>query len=221
MKISIIACERDFYIVEKPYNESFHSEQGEGFFVRLSKQLDEKIYPVHRLDKVTSGLMIVARNKTAAANFGELFNDSKRTQLAKYYLAIAHGKPTKKQGCIKGDIVKARRGSYKLAKSLTNPSQTQFISCLIEPGKRLYLLKPITGKTHQLRVVLKSQGVPILGDKRYGGDVSGRVHLHAYAIKFDYLGHNYSYTVNPTTGDFSSEQCQKLIGVWSKPWQIL
>ena len=47
----------------------FHSGQGDGFFVRLSNQLNEKIYPVHRLDKVTSGLMIVARNKTAAANF--------------------------------------------------------------------------------------------------------------------------------------------------------
>ena len=60
---------------------------------------------------------------------------SKDQQLAKYYLAIANGKPNKKQGAIKGDIVKARRGSYKLAKTLENPSKTQFISCLIEPSK--------------------------------------------------------------------------------------
>jgi tRNA pseudouridine32 synthase/23S rRNA pseudouridine746 synthase len=213
----VFACD-EFYVVNKPHDVSFHSEDGEGFFVLFEKQVNEKLYPVHRLDKMTSGLVIVARTKQAAAEFGDLFSQKHKSTLEKYYLAVAHGKPVKKQGWVKGDLVKARRGCYKLQKTMENPSVTRFQSQLIEPGLRLYLLQPITGKTHQLRVVLKSLSVPILGDERYGGEHCERGHLHAYAIKFTFANTPYHFSVKPCGGLFEHCETKKIIEQWHTPW---
>ena len=95
----VFACD-EFYVVNKPHDVSFHSEDGEGFFVLFEKQVSEKLYPVHRLDKMTSGLVIVARSKQAAAEFGDLFSQKHKNKLEKYYLAVAQGKPTKKHGAL-------------------------------------------------------------------------------------------------------------------------
>jgi len=59
----------DFYIINKPQGLNFHSEEGPGFVVLAEQQLNEKLFAVHRLDKVTSGLIILARSKAAAAEF--------------------------------------------------------------------------------------------------------------------------------------------------------
>lgn len=220
MKIAIVFCSDDFYIVEKPEDESFHSENGEGFFARFEKQVNESLFAVHRLDKMTSGLMIIARNKSAATEFGELFSQKQQGSLSKYYVSIAKGKPTKKQGWVKGDLVKSRRGCYKLQKTTENPSITRFLSTLISPGLRLYLLQPITGKTHQLRVVHKSLAVPILGDERYGGEASVRGYLHAFALKFNFKGKEFEFISMPKSGLYQTADVTSLIKQWQAPWQL-
>lgn len=197
---------------------SFHSEQETGFFAHFCQQMDENLYPVHRLDKMTSGLVIVARNKESAVLFGEMFAQKDKGGIRKYYLAAAKGKPTKKQGWVKGDIVKSRRGCYKLQKSMEAPSITRFQSALIEPGLRLYLLQPITGKTHQLRVVMKSLSTAILGDARYGGEEAQRGHLHAYALNMTFKEQNYQFVLNPSGGVFENDACKELIEQWQEPW---
>lgn len=153
----------------------------------LAGQLNERVWPVHRLDTPTSGLLIVARSAAAAATFGQLFESH---QVQKYYLAVAGNKPRKKQGAVVGDMEKARRGNWRLATTRTNPAITQFFSTALQnpdwPHQRLYLLKPLTGRTHQLRVALKSLGAPILGDKRYGGAPATNLHLHAFGLCFRY-----------------------------------
>ena len=58
----------------------------------------------------------------------------------------------------------------------------------LAPNLRLFILQPKTGKTHQLRVAMKSLGSPILGDALYGGDSADRTYLHAYQLSFDYFG---------------------------------
>ena len=81
---------------------------------------------------------------------------------------------------------KARNGSYRLLRTLDNPAITRFWSRLDTSfGERLFLLKPHTGKTHQLRVAMKSLGAPIFGDTRYGGDEADRTYLHAWALEFN------------------------------------
>jgi len=89
----------------------------------------------------------------------------------------------------------ARNGSWKLLRSVENPAVTQFFSFGLTPGLRLYLLKPHTGKTHQLRVALKSLGVPLLGDTRYGADKSDRAYLHAWQLAFELDGKSYQFSL--------------------------
>lgn len=217
--MELVYSHRDFYVVDKPAGASFHSESGVGFFQSACDYFDETLFPVHRLDKVTSGLIIFARNKDAAAKFGQLFNEHK--DIDKFYVAIGKGKPKKKQGEIKGDMEKTRGGSYKLVTTTVNPAVTRFYTALITPGVRAYLLKAVTGKTHQLRVALKANATPILGDTRYKADEADRVYLHAFALRFDWHGVEVALVRSPSQGElFNSFEFKQLVSDWQMPWQL-
>jgi tRNA pseudouridine32 synthase/23S rRNA pseudouridine746 synthase len=101
---------------------------------------------------------------------------------------------------------KGRNGSWLLTRTHTNPAVTQFLSCALETeqkeAKRLYLIKPKTGKTHQIRVALKSIGCPILGDIRYKGAASDRCYLHAIALSFNWKTQAFSFTALPKQGNW-------------------
>lgn len=202
--LPIVAQHPDFVIVHKPAGEDFHSgAAGIGFFARLEQVLDEKLWPVHRLDKVTSGILLCARSQDAARTLNRLFAEQ---QIRKTYLALAPGKPKKKQGEIKGGMVAARRGAWRLTRATDNLAITRFQSFAVEPGMRGYYLQPKTGKTHQLRVAMKSLGVPILGDSLYAGSPADRTYLHAYRLAFQYQEQAYSFTCLPDNGElFISE----------------
>jgi len=174
-----IVTVHDHYIaVNKHPDVDFH---GSGFVDAIRKKIGGEVYPVHRLDKITSGIILFARSKDIAH---EICDQFEAREVQKTYLAISDKRPKKKQGTIKGDIEKGRRGTWKLARTLSNPSITYFNTYSIEEGIRLFVLKPKTGKTHQLRVVMKSLGASILGDESYGGTISDRAYLHAYQISF-------------------------------------
>lgn len=195
----------DFMVCAKPSGIGMHDEPGEIGFVTLVRTVlgDSVLLPAHRLDKPTSGLCIFAKSSSAAAQFGQLFE---RKLVTKYYLAITSKKPAKKQGAIIGDMVKTRNGSWRLTAAKTNPAITHFFSFALASGMRLILLKPSTGKTHQLRVALKALGAAIIGDERYGGESSDRLYLHAYQLEFELNGERHSFKCKPTSGElFSSE----------------
>ncbi len=188
----------DFFVFNKPSNTSFHSEDGTGFFASLTQYYpDEQLFPVHRLDKITSGLLLVARNKTAAQQLGLLFETQ---QIRKTYIALSDQKPAKKQGVISGDMQRTRNGNWKLLHTRSNPAITRFTSHSLAPNLRLFVLNPKTGRTHQLRVMMKALGSPILGDVRYGGTVTNRGYLHAAKLEFDWQGKSMSYTSTPKEG---------------------
>jgi tRNA pseudouridine32 synthase/23S rRNA pseudouridine746 synthase len=228
----IITQTDDFVIVSKSAGVNFHDEGelGAGLFSQvkhyLLQQMNiETLYPVHRLDKMTSGLLIFATTSNSAKIFGELFETHK---VEKYYLAISDKKPTKKQGLIKGDMVKSRRGMFKLMRTMENPAITQFYSYSIGNKRRLYLLKPHSGKTHQLRVALSSIGVPILGDPLYSSSDKANLHnntdrgyLHAYALRFTYLTTHYEFVLPPTEGKlFLSGSFNEALNEIKKPWLL-
>ena len=202
----IIAQEDDFVVVSKDAGVNFHTENGvKGLLVEVEKALNTKLYAVHRLDKMTSGLLLLATSSEAAAKLSELFRERK---VEKYYLAISDQKPRKKQGMVKGDMAKSRRGTYKLLKTNENPAVTQFFSYNLRPGIRLYIIKPATGKTHQIRVAMKSLGVPSLGDSNYGASASDRGYLHAYQLRFVCNDKSFDYKNAPQTGaEFITEEC--------------
>lgn len=191
----------DFWVVHKPAGVSFHSESGLGFIELLRQQYpDGNFWPVHRLDKMTSGLVIVATSAEAAALFGQLFSAG---QIEKRYLALSKRKGKKKQGTIQGGMQPGRNGNWLLDQSSQNLACTQFFSCAFD-GVRLFYLRPITGKTHQLRVALKSNSSPILGDSRYGGEAAERGYLHAYSVSFDWQGDSINVISRVPDGRFDS-----------------
>jgi tRNA pseudouridine32 synthase/23S rRNA pseudouridine746 synthase len=183
---------------------SFHAEsEGVGVMQSLAASYPDHIfYPVHRLDKMTSGLMIVACHTAAAAAFGKMFENH---EMEKRYLALSSSKPKKKQGTITGGMVPSRRGQWKLTQEKENLAITQFFSYSFQ-GLRVFFVRPLTGKTHQIRVALKSLGSPILGDLRYSGEEADRGYLHAYSLQFYWQGQVKSYLSFPSYGEhFSSE----------------
>lgn len=157
-----------------------------------------ELYPVHRLDVATSGLVLLA--KTPAAN-RQLSMAFEARRVIKHYVALTAKKPLKKQGWVIGDMEKSRGGNYRLSRSHRNPARTALRSFALEDGRRLWVLRPLTGKTHQLRVALKSLAAPIIGDARYGGEPADRMYLHAWRLEFTLDGCTYRYVAEPQKGE--------------------
>jgi len=211
---SLVYENDDFVVINKHAGINFHSEDGEyGVVVAVEKFLNKKLFSVHRLDKMTSGLLLLAKSSQVANSLSELF---KTQQIQKYYLAISDKKPKKSQGLIKGGMEKSRRSMWRLTRNTNNLAITQFFSCSLGDGKRLFVIKPKTGKTHQIRVALKSVGSAICGDPIYATENAfsfDRGYLHAYQIQFEYAGQEFNFSVLPDMGSmFLSEACSnKLI----------
>jgi tRNA pseudouridine32 synthase/23S rRNA pseudouridine746 synthase len=223
--IKLVYEHPDFIVVNKPPGIAVQDEElSVGILVILCQQLQiEKLWLVHRLDKVTSGLLILAKSAKAAANLGKLFE---ARQIEKFYIALSAQKPKKKQGCVSGCMKKIRDGKWALADTGTSAAITQFFSTSVAPGIRLFLLKPHTGKTHQLRVMLKSLGSPILGDTSYKGQHSDRTYLHAYSLRFEYEGQAISIQCLANSGEyFLTEQfnlgVQQYLAPWLLTWPVI
>lgn len=223
MKIEVVYQHSDFIIINKPEGISVHKDQAEqGLTELVAKQLNvPQVWLVHRLDKVTSGLLILALNAESAAEFSRLFSEHK---IHKTYLALSNQKPKKKQGLIIGDMKKARDGAWKLCQTKENPAITRFESVSCEPNLRLFILKPQTGKTHQLRVAMKSLGSPILGDGLYGKNTEkiDRTYLHAARLQFEFKGKAFDVFTPPKEGggwhrDAVQSQIQKFGSASAEP----
>ena len=203
MKLDIIYQTDDFIIIYKPCGLSVHKDQSEiGLTTLLAELLGvPQVWLVHRLDKVTSGLLILALNAESAVEFFRLFSEH---HIQKTYLALSNQKPKKKQGLIVGDMQKVRNGAWKLCQSKENPAITRFESVSCEPNLRLFILKPQTGKTHQLRVAMKSLGSPILGDLLYGKNTENidRTYLHAARLQFEFKGQAFDVLTPPKEGEW-------------------
>lgn len=208
----------EFYVVDKPPGIGFHDEDGkEGYFSHCKRELcigdREELYPVHRLDKDTSGLLILARSSEAARVFSDLFE---KREIQKLYIALSNKKSKKKQGTVRGDMERSRRKSWKLCKSMTNPAITQFFSFGLGEGLRLFIIRILTGKTHQIRVALKSQGSAIWGDSIYSGAEGGRLYLHAWSLTFRYKDHDFRVVSYPEHGKMWIDNREKIESFLSK-----
>jgi len=144
---------------------------------------------VHRLDKDTSGLLLIARTAQAARRLGESFRDRETEKL---YWAIVVGAPPRADGAIDLPLAKrpgARDRELMQVDHEAGQKALTHFRVIDRAGKRAALLAlwPRTGRTHQLRVHCAAIGCPILGDGKYGGEEAllaavadaGRLHLHA------------------------------------------
>ncbi|XAW88685.1 TIGR01621 family pseudouridine synthase [Vibrio sp. CDRSL-10 TSBA] len=221
----ILYSHADFLIINKHPDVSVHKDDGDTMLLQEVGQQsgDSQLYLVHRLDKMTSGILLLARNAGAASELSKAFADR---AVEKFYLALGSKKPKKKQGLVSGDMERSRRSAWKLMPTQTNPAVTQFFSAAAEPGERLFLCKPHTGKTHQIRVALKSVGSAIVGDPIYNTSSSAdRGYLHAFALRFPYQGEVYSWVCDPRQHSALGEKWHSAIvsqgiDAWLEPWSL-
>lgn len=212
LAVELIAIENDYCIIYKPAGLSFHAgSDSEGLLPKVRECLlrytgkATDVWPVHRLDQMTSGLVIFALSAQAASLLGEMFAQG---TIQKRYLALSSHPPSKKQGWIKGGMVKGRNGCWRLTRAEGSQASLFAVTYFeskggIHPdyaGLRLFDVKPRTGRTHQIRVALKSLGSPIVGDERYGGELADRGYLHAAELIFRWDGKEVRYQCLPKEG---------------------
>ena len=150
-----------------------------------------KPYSVHRLDKDTSGVFIMAKTRESAQLLTSLFRLRK---VHKTYLAICHGELNKDSGEWNDDLIR-----YDGEKKIIEKSKTLYKVIDKNSEASLLELKPITGRKHQLRKQLYAIGQPIFGDKKYrlsnlNKGINKNLMLHSYQIRFMINDIKHTYT---------------------------
>ena len=151
-------------------------------------------YTVHRIDKETTGLLIVAKNRQYAQLFTSLFRIRK---IHKTYLCIVLGQLPKSKGTLKDELF-----YYEDGKKIKTIGITHYVVLDSNNNYSLLRLNPETGKKHQLRKQLLIHGNPILGDSKYRisknySSKRNTLMLHAYKINFSIAGTKYNYSAEP------------------------
>ena len=152
---------------------------------------NSKPFSVHRLDKDTSGVFIMAKHRESAQLLTSLFRLRK---VHKTYLAICHGELIKDSGEWNNDLIR-----YENDKEIVEKARTTFKVLDKNSICSLVEMKPITGRKHQLRKQLYAIGNPIYGDQKYKFNntnkaVNKNLMLHSYQIKFMINDKKYTYT---------------------------
>ncbi|MGH7000506.1 MAG: RluA family pseudouridine synthase, partial [Stellaceae bacterium] len=162
----------------------------DGLLDTLRFGVEERPRLVHRLDKDTSGVLVLARHARAATKLAEAFRGKAARKI--YWAAIV-GVPEPQQGCVDQRLAKLPgRLGERVVPNEDGKRAITYYRTIAQAGDRLawVALEPVTGRTHQLRAHCAVLGTPILGDGKYGGAVTHvpgvpgnrRVHLHARAL---------------------------------------
>ena len=164
-------------------------------------------YPVHRIDKETTGILVVAKNRNYAQLFTSLFRMRK---IHKVYLCIAIGEFENKQGTFNDNLF-----YYEGNKKIEANAITNYKVINSNKGYSLVRLNPVTGRKHQLRKQLLIHGHPVLGDNRYrisfnDKKIKNNLMLHAYQINFTINNTKYKFIAKPPTL-FSSTLSEKYL----------
>ncbi len=190
----IIFEDENIVAIDKP--SGLATQGGSGIEISVDDFITPKKWQlVHRIDKDTSGILLIAKNHKTAEFFLEAF---KNKTIKKTYLALVRGVPKKSQGVINIPLRKKLLGkNEKVSPDFEEGKEaiTEFKILKNFENHALLELKPLTGRTHQLRVHCKELGHAILNDVKYGGkevirkDLCKRLCLHAYKIELeDYFG---------------------------------
>ena len=165
----------------------------DGLLGALQGNKSERPKLVHRLDKDTSGVLVIARTGKAAQSLTESF---KNRSTNKIYWALVKGKPVQSDGVVKAPLDKepGTKGERMAVSDKGKRAVTDFKMMDSAAGQVTWMaFKPITGRTHQIRVHATVLGTPIVGDGKYGakeafvdGAISKKLHLHARSIEVDH-----------------------------------
>ena len=189
----------NFVVINKPAGISVQSgTKSKRNILDILKSTNEfescKPYPVHRIDKETTGLLIVSKNRKYAQLFTSLFRIRK---IHKVYLCIVLGEMNKKKGVFRDDLF-----HYDGVEKILTKAITHFTVLDSNNNYSLLKLSPETGRKHQLRKHLLMHGHPILGDQKYRisnthKSQNSNLMLHAYKINFSINEVKYNFSANP------------------------
>jgi len=204
MPLHIIYEDDDLLAVDKPAGLTVHPAPGHPDHTLINAVLShfphladigDSLRPgvVHRLDKDTSGVMLVAKNRVAQANLAEQF---KSHSVVKAYLVLVKGRLTPQNGIIEADIGRDPRNRQRMAVvTRGHEARTEYQVVRYIDGYTLLEVRPETGRTHQIRVHLAAIGFPVVGDATYGVKSThlSRQFLHACRLGFKL----------PSTGEYA------------------
>lgn len=189
----------------------------DGMLDALKFESEERPRLVHRLDKDTSGVILLARSVAMASKLTSAF---RARETVKTYWALVAGVPSPKQGHINMALAKrGPEGGEKIVPAVDGKSATTDYGVVEIAGQRVAWLamRPLTGRTHQLRVhAAKALETPVIGDGKYGGSgafmvgLANRLHLHSREIVI----------IHPATGETLSITAP-LIGHMAESWSFL
>ncbi len=166
--IAILYQDTDCVAVMKPVGVAATPEGAEDhacLSALLAQQLGQRVFPVHRLDKDVSGVILYALTAAAHRFLNTAFE---HRQVHKTYLAVVHGAVSADHGLICRPLREFGSGRMGVDDAKGKPSETRYEVLKRSPSFSLVRLHPLTGRRHQLRVHLYSIGHPIAGDDRYG-----------------------------------------------------
>ncbi len=187
--LDILYEDEDILAVNKPKDMPTHPSLGhyEGTLANAVmyyfKGTDFMFRAVNRLDRDTTGIVLVAKNQYAAAYLNKQITNR---EIKKMYLAICCGVPKEEHGIIEAPI---KREDDSVIKRVVAPdgqyAKSEYWVVNRKDGFSLVKLKPYTGRTHQLRVHLAHINTPIYSDFIYGDEIKGeRTRLHCYSMEF-------------------------------------
>jgi RluA family pseudouridine synthase len=179
----------DYLAVDKPEGVVSVAEAGKGGIPELLKDhYPGKLYPVHRLDRGASGVIVFAKNADAHRRLNGQFD---RREVRKTYLALVDGVPAANRGQINAALREFGSGRTAVDPQRGKPSSTEWKVAERFEGATLLRVSPSTGRRHQIRAHLYHIGHPILGDLRYGDrarqEGTPRLMLHAQSLEFSLL----------------------------------
>ncbi len=162
-----------------PYQLKGTVEYAVGTYLRIGGK-DEPVRIVHRLDRGTSGLMLFPKNRASAARLSGQLHDG---VVEKSYLALVTGVPPENEWLVDAPIAKIAPSRYGVA-TPGKDARTAFRMAAQGTAAALLEARPHTGRTHQIRVHLEHDGLPIVGDRVYGGAKACRMMLHCRSMSF-------------------------------------
>jgi tRNA pseudouridine32 synthase/23S rRNA pseudouridine746 synthase len=186
----VLFIDGEAIVIDKPAGLAVHPgsktrESLEDYLHHFRFGFQREPLPVHRLDRDTSGCLLLARNPKAHKRFQRAFEDKKVT---KTYVAVLNGVPGTSEGTIDmalGKVSSAEEGWRMVHDPEGRPSVSHWKVAAVREGRAVVIFSPETGRTHQLRVhAADGLGIPIAGDPVYGAG-RGPMLLHALSIRVE------------------------------------